>query len=96
MTNQTVKIEIDQKEAIELASTLVAIMLTTAHNEVLNLAIKMAHQLVGQITDRDNAMGLLVPLTMIETMGPTETKKLFENKMGKTQPEPNPYDQTKN
>lgn len=96
MTDQIVKIEIDQQEAIELASTLIAIMLTTAHNEFLKLAIKMAHQLVGQIADRNDALGLSIPLMMIETMGPAETKKLFENKMGKIKPDQNPYDQTKN
>lgn len=96
MTNQTVKIEIDQQEAKELASTLIAIMLTTSHDEALKLAIKIAHQLVSQIADSDNAMGLLVPLTMIETMGPAQAKKIFEKNMAKTKPNHDPYDQTKN
>lgn len=96
MTDQIVKIEIDQQEAKELASTLIAIMLTTSHNTTLKLAIKMAHQLVHQMEDKEDALGLSIPLMMIETMGPLETKKLVENKMRQSKPEPNPYDQTKN
>ena len=96
MTDKSVKIEIDQKEAIELASTLIAVMLTTANKDNLKLAIKMVHQLVSQMANKDDALTLSMSLTMIELMGPVELKKLFENKMGKTQPEPKQYDQTKN
>lgn len=96
MTDQSVKIEINQQEAIELGSTLIAIILNTQDKETAKVAIKIAHQMVGQITAKEDAVGLKMVLTMMDLIGPAEMKKLFENKMGKIKPDPKIYDQTKN
>ena len=45
MTDQSVKIEINQQEAIELGSTLIAIILNTQDKETAKVAIKIAHQM---------------------------------------------------